>query len=262
METVSKNPTEIAKIIRKELKAVFPGQKFSVKTEYFSMGNAVRVSWIDGPTTEMVDSIVMKWQSGRFDGQTDYAYSVKTGAVVDGEIVVSSVKYVTTRREYSDERKNEIFNSLKKEVKEFNDYESLEDCKYETFMYSFGGFYGDRRESASTIVRNRISDYDYSVKPVQMDKAFKMPETLDPAKETEEKAQEVYPQEKKEEPEQETEESIADEISEKEVKLVVKMRDLYLSGNKARAYMIYLNLESSVQASREVFEKYMDQRVG
>lgn len=38
-----------ARQLKKELTRVFPGVKFSVKSEYFSGGNAVNVSWEDGP---------------------------------------------------------------------------------------------------------------------------------------------------------------------------------------------------------------------
>lgn len=85
-----------ADAIREELKKVFPSVKFSVRSETFSMGDAVRISWTDGPTTKQVDEITGKYQSGYFDSMQDmYVYS-KNG---DGP----SAKYITTSRTMSEE---------------------------------------------------------------------------------------------------------------------------------------------------------------
>ena len=54
--------TDGAKNLRKELKDAFKGVKFSVRTERFSMGDAIRVSWTDGPKQEAVDGIVSRYQ--------------------------------------------------------------------------------------------------------------------------------------------------------------------------------------------------------
>lgn len=61
-----------AAAIRSELKAAFPTIKFSVTSESFSMGDAVRIHWTDGPSTQVIDAIVGKYQYGHFDGMTDY----------------------------------------------------------------------------------------------------------------------------------------------------------------------------------------------
>lgn len=57
---------DVAKLIRRELKAAFPAVKFSVTSKH-----AVRVRWTDGPTPDRVDAIVMKWSGKSFDGMTD-----------------------------------------------------------------------------------------------------------------------------------------------------------------------------------------------
>ena len=65
-----------AKNIRIELKAAFPGHKFSVRIESYSMGNNITVKWVDGPAAERVDAIINRYQQGHFDGMTDcYEYS-------------------------------------------------------------------------------------------------------------------------------------------------------------------------------------------
>jgi hypothetical protein len=57
---------EVAKLIRKELKAAFPAVKFSVRSE-----NSVRVRYTDGPTPDRVEAIVSQFEGKSFDGMTD-----------------------------------------------------------------------------------------------------------------------------------------------------------------------------------------------
>ena len=60
-----------AAAIKAELKAAFPGIKFSVTSDSFSMGDSVHISWTDGPTTEEVKAISGKYQYGHFNGMED-----------------------------------------------------------------------------------------------------------------------------------------------------------------------------------------------
>ena len=60
-----------AKNIHIELKAEFPGVKFSVTSKSYSMGNSINVDWTDGPTEKQVDEIISKYQYGSFNGQDD-----------------------------------------------------------------------------------------------------------------------------------------------------------------------------------------------
>lgn len=89
--------TTAAANIRTELRASLPGVKFSVRSEKFSMGNAVRVSWTDGPRASEVRAIVGKYQAGSFDGSTDsYDYSLNDFHKAHG-----STKFVTLQRDSS-----------------------------------------------------------------------------------------------------------------------------------------------------------------
>jgi hypothetical protein len=90
------------------LKAAFPGVKFSVKSDSFSMGDSVDVSWTDGPTAAEVDAITGKFSAGSFNGMDDsYEYSRSPW----GEIFGSS-KYVNTSRSLSDAAVSEILASI------------------------------------------------------------------------------------------------------------------------------------------------------
>ena len=54
----------------------FPTTKFSVISENFANGDAVRVDYTDGPTLESVKTMLSSYQLGHFDGMTDcYEYS-------------------------------------------------------------------------------------------------------------------------------------------------------------------------------------------
>lgn len=105
-----------AKAIRNELKAIFPTIKFSVTSESFSMGNAVRISWTDGATTEQVDKIVSKYQYGYFDGMNDlYECDNRRDDI-------PQAKYITTSRSFSEEAKRAM---AEKMGIEWNKYDEL-----------------------------------------------------------------------------------------------------------------------------------------
>lgn len=55
---------DVAKEIRTLLKNTFPNTKFSVKCHHFSQGEAVAISWADGPTKNQVDTLVNKYGDG------------------------------------------------------------------------------------------------------------------------------------------------------------------------------------------------------
>jgi hypothetical protein len=69
-----KNLTEAAraaKEIRTLLGNEFPSVKFSVRSRNFSMGDAVDISYENGPTYTQIESLVKKFQYGHFDGMID-----------------------------------------------------------------------------------------------------------------------------------------------------------------------------------------------
>ena len=90
-----------AKNIRIELARAFPGQKFSVRSSSFSMGNDVQVGWVDGPTSKEVEAIVGKYQYGHFNGMEDiYEYNHSVFCNLFGR-----TKYANTSRSLSDENR-------------------------------------------------------------------------------------------------------------------------------------------------------------
>ena len=101
-----------AAAIRTRLKKEFPGVKFSVRSDNFSMGNSVDIEWTDGPMGEVVEAITSQYQYGRFDGMQDLAYNVK---IDEESLGCPGAKYVHANRRLSDEYRAQI-----KEVLEQN----------------------------------------------------------------------------------------------------------------------------------------------
>ncbi len=96
------NLTETAKLVRADLKANFPGTKFSVRSERASMMSAIRVEWTDGPTTGQVDRVVDGYCGQGFDGMTDSTTYHDTFDPKTGERVDYGVSHMSTRRTHSD----------------------------------------------------------------------------------------------------------------------------------------------------------------
>lgn len=96
--TETKTMTEsaqAAKAIRTALKTAFPGMKFSVRSENFSGGDAVRIGWTNGPSYEAVDAIAQRFTRGTFNGMTDsYEY--------DTERTGPTAMFVTCNRRMDD----------------------------------------------------------------------------------------------------------------------------------------------------------------
>lgn len=69
---------DVAKLVRAYLKTTYPGQKFSVRSDSYSGGSAVRVSvpytWTREAERELWVTL-SPWGSSGFDGMTDSSYS-------------------------------------------------------------------------------------------------------------------------------------------------------------------------------------------
>lgn len=87
-----------AENIRRELKRRFPGVKFTVRSESYSMGNSVNVSWTDGPTQKAVEEVTDRHKGGSFDGMTDSYTTDRDNTFGD---VFGTAKYVFAQREWT-----------------------------------------------------------------------------------------------------------------------------------------------------------------
>jgi hypothetical protein len=101
MERIWVDVVDVAKMIRKDLKASFPDQKFSVKSDRYAGGSSIRIGWIDGIDAPSVEAIVGHYKGTTFDGMIDLQSSVTEE--VDGKLYRYGSDHVMTDREISPE---------------------------------------------------------------------------------------------------------------------------------------------------------------
>lgn len=98
-----------AKQIKQILKKEFPSINFSVTSENYAGGNAVRIHYTDGVPTEQVDKLVKKFQYGNFDGMNDiYEFS-------NVREDIPQAKYVQVQRDISPEVKQSMKTKIAKD---------------------------------------------------------------------------------------------------------------------------------------------------
>lgn len=123
MKTVYEDAKDTAKKIRKELKAAFPGMKFSVRTKHSS----VRVEWVNGPTQKEVEAVADKFSSSTFDGMQDM--KITTGYEYEG-VIYSGADFVFCNRELTPEYRAEVHAEMKRTMEDFSN------CEEENDFYS------------------------------------------------------------------------------------------------------------------------------
>ncbi len=95
MRLVHSSQCLAATAVRVELKSVFPGIVFMVRSEGFASGNSVDIDYVDGPSVTAVRVVTEKYQYGHFDGMTDlYECS-------NSRKDLPQVKYVCVSRAFS-----------------------------------------------------------------------------------------------------------------------------------------------------------------
>lgn len=101
-----KGAVQVTGNLHRELKAAFPGVKFSVRKRGY---DSVSVNWTDGPTEEQVKSITGKYRDSYFDGMQDMSVSCSSPF----NEIYGGVGYVFVDREYSDSMKKRGIGILK-----------------------------------------------------------------------------------------------------------------------------------------------------
>ena len=96
-------PAHSAKVLKGLLQGFWPGVKFSVNSDIYSMGCSIGVRYTDGPLKVEVEAVTGLFQYGRFDGMTDCSSSVDVKVPGCG-----GAKYVHVSREKSAGLKAEI----------------------------------------------------------------------------------------------------------------------------------------------------------
>jgi hypothetical protein len=106
---------QTAKLIRAELKTLFPYTKFSVRSDRYSMGSSVYVKWTDFPTNEEVEKVIGKYERVSRDEYT-------------GEILCGGNMFVNTSHSWTDETKAAIEEDMKQN--ENNNWDFLQENYY------------------------------------------------------------------------------------------------------------------------------------
>ncbi len=81
-----------AVMVRQQLRQRFPAVKFSVRTESYSGGSHLEISWTDGPTERQVHAVVDAYSGSRFDGMIDMQYSCDSWLLPDGSAVYAGTR--------------------------------------------------------------------------------------------------------------------------------------------------------------------------
>ncbi|UIF89472.1 hypothetical protein KAF44_29645 (plasmid) [Cupriavidus necator] len=105
---------DTAKLVRKCLKEAFPGVKFSVRSDTYSMGASINVGWEDGPCEAQVDPLVDRFRGAYFDGMEDYKgnrYAMMT-TEAGLEQVSFGADYIHLTRNHSDQALDRAIGSV------------------------------------------------------------------------------------------------------------------------------------------------------
>lgn len=82
----SLSAAETAVCVRAVIARAFPGVKFSVTSDNYSMGCSVDVHWTDGPRQSDVDKILSNFSFAGFDGMIDLKYNKSRWLRPNGEM--------------------------------------------------------------------------------------------------------------------------------------------------------------------------------
>lgn len=118
-----KGAVQVTGNIRKELKAKFPGVKFSVRKRSY---DSVSVNWTDGPTEEQIKEITLKYRDSYFDGMQDMSVSCSSPF----NEIYGGVGYVFVDRDYSDAMKQQAIGILKIKYDHLLDGEEISVARY------------------------------------------------------------------------------------------------------------------------------------
>ena len=102
---VYESAKDTAKKIRVALKKVFPGVKFTVRSSRTSFSSSVRVSWVDGPMQDAVQSLTDSFQS--FKSPEQIEAGEHKGYYHEGKRYMGA-SYVFANRTVSEDRREII----------------------------------------------------------------------------------------------------------------------------------------------------------
>ena len=87
-----------SKLLKRELRAAFPGVKFSVTLSRGTAYGSVDVDWVGGPESEAVAEITEPWSTTSFDGRDDSTIYTPKEVEHDGKRWLSPLRYICRHR--------------------------------------------------------------------------------------------------------------------------------------------------------------------
>jgi hypothetical protein len=158
MDKISIPGKEAKKHIQEALKAVFPGFKFSLTSEY----DSVRVSWTDGPLTPDVQKVLNRFESyTRVLWKTDYTEA--TGYEWKGQLYVGP-RYLSATRQLSDERKAALIEYMAEGDMDYFGAKVFERVDAEREMILEGKLEGFEPRQRPDLMRDTAPEIDKRVK--------------------------------------------------------------------------------------------------
>lgn len=99
--------TETATLVRQALKAAYPGTRFKVRSNRYTGGGSIRVTWTDGPAVAAVEPLLNRYRRSDFNlGNDDRTTYREPGLLAYPDQSVAEVRYgadfVTANRMMSD----------------------------------------------------------------------------------------------------------------------------------------------------------------
>jgi hypothetical protein len=94
---------ETAKIVRAALKRRFPEVRFSVRSQVYSGGSSIHVSWADGPTEPQVREVTQPLTGADFDGMIDLKTYRDPVETIDGRLVSMGADFIPGQRGFTRE---------------------------------------------------------------------------------------------------------------------------------------------------------------
>ena len=109
------SPQDSAKLLRKALKAAFPGVRFSCRMSRGTAWGNYHVDWTDGPSESAVNKVTAPFQGQSFDGMDDstHYHDKPLGIAKDGTPLLSGIGLLICQRSISAERMAEAAAELR-----------------------------------------------------------------------------------------------------------------------------------------------------
>lgn len=149
VKEIRHDTTDVAKIVRRELKQRWPGVKFRVRSRRYSGGSSVDVSWFDGPTSDQVHGVTSRYEGADFDGMIDLKTHRPATLIAHEDGTYENVRYGADWINGNRRESAAVLRKLAVEVAEFAGLEELPQVRDSEYGASLQGPLADLRLDVS-----------------------------------------------------------------------------------------------------------------